>query len=165
MPIMQNKMTDNLMSQAQSETCLSNYRLGIAHFSILLEYLTEQGISRDECLLQVSVDEDVLDDPESVIDASQELALIRLLQNRLGRPFHHGIEVGRRQGLTAYGVWGLGVMSSPNVEQASAGRPGLPQSPFLWCVIGGASRRRARWSCWIISICRRTYINFSWLAI
>lgn len=92
----------------------SQYRLGIGTFDILLGYAREQGLDRVRCLQCAGVTPDAMDNPEAVIDADQELALIHLLIRERGSAFRHGLEVGRRQGLTAHGVWGLGVMSAAN---------------------------------------------------
>lgn len=90
------------------------FRLGIATYHILLDYLTELGLDRFHCMEASGVTPDVLDDPEADIDVEQELALIRLLGRERGNAALHGVEVGKRQGITTYGVWGLGVMSAAN---------------------------------------------------
>lgn len=92
----------------------SQHQLGIGTFDILLTYAREQGLDRVRCLQRADVTPDALDNPDTVIDACQELALIQLLVRECGSAFRHGLQVGCRQGLTAHGVWGLGVMSSAN---------------------------------------------------
>ena len=106
------------MSDHATAHSTSHRRLGIGSFTLLLDHAREQGLERLHCLQSAGVTPDTLDNPEAVIDASQELALIRLLVRDIGAPFRQGLEVGRRQGLTAHGVWGLGVMSAANGVQA-----------------------------------------------
>lgn len=110
-----------------------SYRLGIGTFDILLTYLAENGLDRVHCLQAAGVTPDVLDDPEADIDARQELSLMGLLVRELGDGFRHGLNVGKRQGLTAHGVWGLGVMSSSNGFLAAqwGGRFASVAFPFI----------------------------------
>lgn len=111
----------------------SSYRLGIGTFDILLNYLMEHGLDRVLCLRTAGVTPDVLEDPEADIDAQQELALMQLLVRELGDGFRHGLNVGKRQGLTAHGIWGLGLMSSANGFLAAqwGGRFASVAFPFI----------------------------------
>ncbi len=107
-----------MMSCSQTTVEQGAQRLGISHYAILLDYLEEQGVARSRCLNETRVPAALLEDPEAHIGIDQELALIRLLLRELNDGFRHGVEVGLRQGLTAYGAWGLGVMSLPNARVA-----------------------------------------------
>ena len=112
---------------------LRGLRLGMTHFRLLLHYLTELGEQADQCLALTGVREDQLDDPDTEIAAEQEIALIRLLIRRYGAAVEHGLAVGLRQRLTAYGPWGMGLMSSSSVAVAAewAGRFSILAFPFV----------------------------------
>lgn len=111
----------------------SFHRLGITTLDILVTYAVELGLDRVRCLQCAGITPDVLDDPDAVIDATQELALIRFLVDSQGAAFRHGILVGQRQGLSAHGIWGLGVMSCANGIAALqwGGRFASVAFPFL----------------------------------
>lgn len=121
------------MSLKRTSDGVRGLRLGVAHYSLLLRYLVELGETADRCLTLTGLQADQIDDPDTEISADQEIALIRLLIQRHGAPFEHGIQVGLRQGLTVYGPWGMGVMSSPNVAEAAewAGRFASLAFPFV----------------------------------
>lgn len=107
-------------------------RLGVAHFRLLLTYLEELGEARDACLEVTGVSSERVNDPDSDIGASQEVALIRWLIRRHGDPFFHGLQLGLRQGLTAHGPWGMGLLSSSGVAAGAewAGRFAVIAFPF-----------------------------------
>lgn len=107
-------------------------RLGVAHFRLLLTYLEELGADPDACLAATGISPERVNDPDSEIGASQEVALIRWLIRRHGDPFSHGLQLGLRQGLTAHGPWGMGLLSSSGVAAGAewAGRFAVIAFPF-----------------------------------
>lgn len=95
------------------------YRLGVGSLNLLIRYAAEQGVTARQCLTGTGLDVTTLSDPLAEIEPAQELQVIRTLIDALGDPFAHGFDVGLRYHLTAYGIWGLGIMSSATVAEAA----------------------------------------------
>lgn len=88
------------------------YKLGVGSSHLLLAYGQEQGLDSSLCLRNTGYLQDLLDDPLAEIPPEQELQLISNLVEHLGSPFLHGFTVGQRYGISSYGIFGLGIMSS-----------------------------------------------------
>lgn len=85
---------------------------------ILLDLGVSRGVSLSQCLQGTWITPQVLEDPHATISARQELQVIRNLQEALGGAFPLGLEMGVRHRYTAYGIWGLAVVSSPTFVSA-----------------------------------------------
>ncbi|QKW11022.1 AraC family transcriptional regulator [Streptomyces sp. NA04227] len=57
-------------------------------------------------------------DPTREISAKQEFTVVRNLLDALGDPPGLGLEIGIRYRLTAYGIWGFALLSSPTLRSA-----------------------------------------------
>lgn len=104
---------------ATSPSASRPYRLGVGSLNLLIRYAAEQGVPARQCLAGTGLDVAMLSDPLAEIEPAQELQVIWTLIDALGDPFAHGFDVGLRYHLTAYGIWGLGIMSSATVAEAA----------------------------------------------
>lgn len=85
---------------------------------LLVRLGAEQGVPPAELLRGTRLRADQLTDPATEVTARQELVLVGNLVDALdGRP-GLGLEAGRHYHLTAYGLWGFMLISSPTPRQA-----------------------------------------------
>lgn len=99
------------MDWRQKRSCL-----GVRH---LLETARENGLAVEQCLLGSAIDTTHLELSNSSIEAWQELAVIRNLIQRIGRP-GLGFATGRRYHLTSLGLLGFTMLASENLHGALA---------------------------------------------
>ncbi|MGW4248926.1 AraC family transcriptional regulator [Nocardia sp. NPDC004722] len=78
----------------------------------------ENGLSVETCLRGSGLTEAQLSDPNGVVYATDELAVIANLVRELGDPPGLGITAGTRFRLTSYGLWGFALVSSPTLRSA-----------------------------------------------
>ncbi|KVE36581.1 AraC family transcriptional regulator [Burkholderia sp. TSV86] len=97
-----------------------NSALPVGRIDVLLEIGAQQGLSARNCLAGSGVAPDRPGDAASASTAAQELRIVRNLTRLLGPDFPLGIEVGRRYHATAYGIWGLALLSSATFGDAIA---------------------------------------------
>ena len=85
-------------------------------------YLTRQGadhgVPADVCLRGTGLRTEELVDPAFEVSAAQELRIIANLTSALGNPAGLGLDSGTRFRLTAYGIWGFAMLSSPTLRSA-----------------------------------------------
>lgn len=93
-------------------------RRGTANAAILVAVATEQGMSTDACLRGTGIARAALDDPDAEISTKQELDLICSIVGALGSVPGLGLRAGRDVHSTAYGVFGLGLVSSATIRSA-----------------------------------------------
>jgi AraC-like DNA-binding protein len=86
---------------------------------LLLEFAAEHEMDPADCLADSGVDEDTLHDPDALVEASQEIAVVRNLIRELGDRPGLGVEVGMRYHLTTYGIYGYALLSSPTMRHAA----------------------------------------------
>ncbi len=86
---------------------------------LLAGYAAELGVPSGICLRGTGLTSAILANPEAEIDAEQELRVVtNLIRARGGYVPALGLEAGQRYHLTAYGVWGFAIISSPTLRAA-----------------------------------------------
>ena len=76
------------------------------------------GMSKQACLKDTGISEEMLNDSLAEIKASQELQLIENIVDVLGHT-SIALEIGPRYHLTTYGIWGFAFASSPTLRAAT----------------------------------------------
>ena len=95
-----------------------DYRRGTYSARLMTELATQHGVPLGVCLLGTGIDPESLDDPGAEITGRQELDLVTNIVKALPDLPELGLESGSRYHVTAYGIWGYAVMSSPTVRDA-----------------------------------------------
>lgn len=94
-------------------------RRSVVSAQLLVQLAGEHGLSREACLRGTGLDATTLADPATETTAAQELALVRnLLRGLPDRP-GLGLDAGLRYHLSAYGIWGYAMLSSPSFRAAA----------------------------------------------
>jgi AraC-like DNA-binding protein len=89
-------------------------RRTVVSAQLLVQLASEHGLAPEQALRDTGIDASVLIDPRAEITSVQELQLVRNLVARLGHVPALGLEAGLRYHLSAYGIWGFALLSSPN---------------------------------------------------
>jgi AraC-like DNA-binding protein len=79
-----------------------------------VQLATEHGLAPAQALHDTGIDPGTLIDPGAEIAPAQELQLARNLVTHLRRVPGLGLDAGLRYHLSAYGIWGFALLSSPN---------------------------------------------------
>lgn len=87
---------------------------------LLLQFGMDHGMSVDRCLQGTGLSWSQLADSGAVVEAEQELQLIRNLVGALGHIPGIGIQAGLRYRLSTYGVFGFAVLSCATFRSAVA---------------------------------------------
>ncbi|MDP2227296.1 MAG: AraC family transcriptional regulator [Moraxellaceae bacterium] len=90
----------------------------IASLRILAGLGREHGLSDAACLADTGLDAAELLVPDRMVEAAQELQVIRNLIRHLGRERPLGLEAGMRYHPTTFGIWGFALQSSPTARDA-----------------------------------------------
>ena len=85
---------------------------------LLTRLAAEHGVPAATCLRDTGLGPGQLHDPDAEISARQELTVIANLLHALGSPPGLGLHAGIRYRLTAYGIWGFALLSSPTLRSA-----------------------------------------------
>lgn len=78
----------------------------------------ERGVPEDVALRGTRIRAEQLLNPDLEVSAKQELRVIANLLDALGDPAGLGLEAGTRYHLTAYGIYGFALISSPTLRSA-----------------------------------------------
>lgn len=78
----------------------------------------EHGLSARDCLAGSGLSEAQLAQPERLVDAMQEMQVVRNLLRHLGTDIGLGLDAGLRYHPTTFGIWGFALQSSPNAWKA-----------------------------------------------
>jgi len=95
-----------------------DYPRNISSVRVLTELAADHGMTLAQCLAGTRIDAARLHDHGCDVSAHDELQVIRNLLNRLGRQLPLSLEAGLRYHPTTFGVWGLMILSSPNLRSA-----------------------------------------------
>lgn len=90
---------------------------GPASILVLLELATEFGLEESACLEGTTIKRPELDNPDYLLDAEEELKVVRNLQSRLTSCVSLSFEAGLRIQFTEYGLFGMAMMASTTIEQ------------------------------------------------
>jgi AraC-like DNA-binding protein len=89
--------------------------IGVRKF---LEVGLEHGLTAETVLAGTGLVESVMDSPDTVVEAEQELAVARNLVAALDDPPGLGVEAGVRWSLGTAGILGFAVLASPTLREA-----------------------------------------------
>jgi AraC-like DNA-binding protein len=95
-----------------------DYRRGTYSARLMTELAAEHGVQLGTCLEGTGIDPEWLDDPSAEITGRQECELVTNIVKALPDVPEIGLESGSRYHVTAYGIWGYAVMSSPTARDA-----------------------------------------------
>ena len=90
----------------------------VAGVALVLQFAEEHGVERADVLRGVQLDEELLADPTSEVEATVELTVLENLAQALGDRPGLGLELGSRYHLTSFGILGYALMSSRTVADA-----------------------------------------------
>jgi len=90
----------------------------ITSVQILVALGLDHGAALEQLLLNTPLDQNSLNNPETVVEASAEMTVIRNLLRELPHLPHLGLRAGERYPLSAYGIWGFALASSPTARKA-----------------------------------------------
>ena len=100
---------------------VAEVRRPVVSAQLLARLGVERGLTLEWCLRDTGIDAVTLADPATEIAPAQEMQLIRNLLNGLGPVASQGLglDAGLRYHLSAYGIWGFALLSSPNFRSAA----------------------------------------------
>ena len=98
---------------------MEEVRRSIVSAQLLTQFAVDQGVDRAACLRDTGISVDSLAHPDTEISATQELTLVRNLMAALGPSPGLGLDAGLRYHLSAYGIWGFALISSPNLRDVA----------------------------------------------
>lgn len=93
-------------------------RRPVTSAALLARLGQEHGLSLSSCLSGTELTEAMLADPGATVVAADELQVARNLVTQLGAEKPLGLDAGLRYHLTAYGIWGYALLSSPTLRSA-----------------------------------------------
>lgn len=93
---------------------------GAASVLLMVRFGQEHGLSPDDLLRGASLSIAAARDPDTQIDAHQELAVVRNLVRLLGDLPALGLLVGSRYQVTTFGIFGFACVSSPTLRDVIA---------------------------------------------
>lgn len=88
-------------------------RRSIFSAQLLAQLAAERGLPLEASLRDTGLDARALADPATETTAAQELQLVRNLVRGLPHEAGLGLDAGLRYHLSAYGIWGFALLSSP----------------------------------------------------
>ncbi len=94
------------------------FRRGVAGTRLLVEYGRARSLPASVLLQGSGIEEALLAEPDAELEPAQELRVARNLSRLLGHPPGLGLELGLRYRLSNFGLWGYGLLSSPNAGAA-----------------------------------------------
>ncbi|PYE15925.1 AraC family transcriptional regulator [Williamsia limnetica] len=114
--------------------------------SLICDWAAHRGCATETLLSGTGISADALADAEHLIEAQQEIAVIRNLLHAFDDLPGMGVEIGRDHHLTAYGYYGYLLMTCSVVSDMV--RLGLRYSPltFAFSTIHGEFRPGDRWA-------------------
>lgn len=97
-----------------------NFPRSAASVLLMTRFGEEHGVSAPDLLDGASLTLEAAQDPDTQIDAHQELAVVRNLVRGLGDLPALGLRVGTRYQLTTFGIFGFACVSSPTLRDVVA---------------------------------------------
>ena len=93
-------------------------RRSIVSMQLLARFGGDRGVPLSTCLKDTGLSAEALALPQTEATAAQELQLVRNLLGALGPIPGLGLDAGLRYRLSAYGIWGFALLSSPVLRDA-----------------------------------------------
>ncbi|WP_269621290.1 AraC family transcriptional regulator [Zhongshania sp. BJYM1] len=90
----------------------------VTSVQILVALGVEHGAKQSALLLNTGLNQQSLNNPETIVEASDELMVIRNLIRELPDLAGVGLYAGERYHLSVYGIWGFALASSPTTRKA-----------------------------------------------
>ncbi|WP_319453151.1 MULTISPECIES: AraC family transcriptional regulator [unclassified Mycobacterium] len=90
----------------------------IAGVVLLVDHAVSAGTTAEECLVGTGLPVEALQDWSGIVEAQQEIAVIRNVVQQLGDKPGLGVEVGARYHLTTYGIFGYALLSCDTMADA-----------------------------------------------
>jgi AraC-like DNA-binding protein len=87
---------------------------------LMTRFGQDRGVRVADVLRETSLEFSQLRDPGLLVDARQELAVVRNLVRELGDSAEIAIELGRRYHVTTFGIFGFACISSPTLRDTMA---------------------------------------------
>lgn len=97
---------------------MDNYKRSINSARIQTALAAEYGLPLEPLLAGTGISADMLQQQDSEVDLTQELRLVTNLVRASAHIPAFGLEAGKHYHLTAYGIWGFALASSPTVRAA-----------------------------------------------
>ena len=98
---------------------LGSVRRSIVSAQLLTQLAAEHGLALADCLRDTGISVESISDPATETSAAQELQLVRNLVRGCGHVPGIGLDAGLRYHLSAYGIWGFAMLSSPSFRAAA----------------------------------------------
>ncbi len=94
-------------------------RRSVVSAQLLVQLAADRGLPPGSALEGTGIDPAALADTQQEITGAQELALVRNLVEALAHVPGLGLDAGLRYHLSAYGIWGFALLSSPTFRSAA----------------------------------------------
>jgi AraC-like DNA-binding protein len=104
------------MVQATAAVAEWNFPRGAASVLLMTRFAEEHGVSAADVLRGSAISAEAAADPETQLDAHQELAVVRNLVRHLGDLPALGLQVGCRYRLSTFGIFGFACLSCPTLR-------------------------------------------------
>lgn len=101
--------------------------------ALLLAFGAERDVSARTLLAGTGLVESEVVDPQGLVEARQELSVVRNLCGALGNPAGLGLDVGARYHATAFGILGYALLSSRTVLEAANLALRFLDLSFIFC--------------------------------
>ncbi|MUL79451.1 AraC family transcriptional regulator [Mycolicibacterium sp. CBMA 226] len=104
-----------------------------ASLMLMLEWATELGLTPQQCLAGTRTTPAAIRMPDAEVTAQQELKAITNIVAALGDRPGLGLQVAARYPVTAFGVWGFAILTSPTVAEAIDVAVRFVQLSYAFC--------------------------------
>jgi AraC-like DNA-binding protein len=116
---------------------------------LLVLFAAELGVPAEVCLAGAGIAPALLEDPHGLVQASQEIAVVRNVLRAAGDRPGLGLRAGARFHLTTFGAWGYTLLACSTLREALRTGMQFAELSFAFCALtitedGGSYT--ARWS-------------------
>ncbi|WP_396922345.1 AraC family transcriptional regulator [Mycolicibacterium sp.] len=89
-----------------------------ASLALMLDWATEFGLTAQQCLVGTRLTPAAVRNPSAEVSGQQELKVITNIVAALGDRPGLGLQAASRYPVTAFGVWGFAILTSPTLGEA-----------------------------------------------